>query len=311
MAAWRRASRLHGPNTTIGLIMTLIDPAAADDMLLAVLASKAAGGARRAADLILRRGRGALRRAVFDLDSAEIESAEQTVNDLMARDIRALVCDEQAYPAQLRDYGSFPPVLFCQGPVELLHAPAIGVCGSRRAGHEGLQAATACAEEAVRSGRVVVSGYAKGIDTASHVAALRAGGATVAVLAEGITKFRLKQPFPQLSPEQRGRMLVVSQFAPNQPWNAGAATTRNNLIIGLSEALVVVEASAKSGTLRAGQAALHRKRPVWALTFAGGESPEGNQILLSSGAEAVPDRFALANKLAAQRPESGQLGLAI
>lgn len=291
--------------------MTRIEPAAEDDLLLAVLGAKAAGGPRRAADLILRAGRAALRRLVHDLDPAVIERGERTVTDLAAREVRALLCDDRDYPARLRRFAGFPPAIFCQGQIELLSVRSVGICGSRRAGHDALQAATACGEEAVRRGRLVVSGYAKGVDTASHLAALRAGGATIAVLAEGINHFRLKQPFPQLPQDQLDRMLVVSQFPPDQPWNAGAATTRNKLIIGLSDVLVVVEAGEKSGTLRAGEAALQRGHPVWALTFAGGERPVGNNILLQAGAEEVPSREDLAERLVAQNPTSGQLGLAI
>jgi DNA processing protein len=151
-----------------------------------------------------------------------------------------------------------------------------------------------------------VSGYAKGVDTATHLAALEQGGKTIIVLAEGINGFRIKREFSKdFDPK---RVLVVSQFRPSQPWAAYAAMARNHVIFGLGNALVVIEAGEKGGTLAAGRDALKRGRPVFVLNF-GDETPAGNRILIDAGAQPVASRSDLGRALDEMRglPEQGTL----
>ena len=108
---------------------------------------------------------------------------------------------------------------------------------------------------------------------------------TVIVLAEGILHFRRKRVFGDLL--DFDRVVVVSQFAPAQRWNVGAAMTRNGVISGLGRAMVVVEAGETGGTLNAGLQALRMGRPVLALEFSSQETPAGNRILIEKGAVAV------------------------
>jgi DNA processing protein len=174
-----------------------------------------------------------------------------------------------------------PPVLFYSGSLQLLERPAVGICGARNVSTEGLRAAAACGELAAMQGIVSVSGYARGVDTATHAASLKAGGATIIVLPEGINHFRVKKNVVGEVWDQ-SRALVVSQFAPTQTWSAGAAMTRNSIIIGLSMALVVVEAGEKGGTLAAGTKALSVRGRVLALEFS--SMPIGNKMLVDKGA---------------------------
>ncbi len=190
--------------------------------------------------------------------------------------------------------------------MELLERPAVGVCGSRDASDGGIRAARACGAEAARLGIAVVSGYAKGVDTAGHLAALEAGGTTIAVLAEGIDHFRMKAPYRELGTAVGANMLVVSQFPPAQRWTAGAAMTRNQVIVGLSRALVVVEARDTGGTLKAGEVALRGSRPVFVLDSMGSASP-GNQRLISAGGRHVADRRELRALLQQLRVEQAPL----
>ena len=198
------------------------------------------------------------------------------------------------YPATLAALREAPPCLLYRGPLDILNVPGIGMCGSRDASPEGLRAAQACGEVAVRQGLTVVSGYARGVDMSTHISSLSAGGTTVIVLPEGIARFRVKRgPFAEVWDPKR--VLVVSQFAPHRPWSAGAAMARNAVIIGLSYALVVVEAQDKGGTLAAGRKALDLNRRVIALEFS--QVPRGNAILLERGAIAARSRDELADYL--------------
>ena len=132
----------------------------------------------------------------------------------------------------------------------------------------------------------MVSGYARGVDTETHLGALESGGATIIVLAEGIEHFRHKKAFSSTG-LPADRTCVVSQFPPKQSWTAGGAMTRNGTIVGLSKALVVVEAGEKGCTLNAGLTCLKAERPVLALEYGTRPTPTGNRVLIDKGAMPV------------------------
>ena len=234
-------------------------------LLLAVAASRH-GDARltaRAREL----GTTAFADLLHGISRAEQERVDEEASELSDRGVGAALFGSPEYPRLLSHVRAAPPFLFYTGAVDLLAAHGIGVCGSRNASDEGLRAAAACGEVATQHGLTVVSGYARGVDTIAHVSALSSGGRTVIVLPEGINHFRVK-PGPVADVWNKERVLVVSQFSPSRPWSAGNAMARNNMIIGLSLALVVVEASEKGGTLSAGTKALRLNKPVLALEFA-------------------------------------------
>jgi DNA processing protein len=204
----------------------------------------------------------------------------------MRRDgIGAVIFGGPGFPESLVQNGKpLMPIIFYKGNKDLLYSAGVGMCGSRHVTLQGLEAATRCGIAVSRRNLTVVSGYAKGVDTATHLAALRNGGRTVIVLAEGIDHFRIKQDFAKdFDP---ARTLVLSQFSPSQPWQAHAAMARNSIIFGLAKALVVIEAGERGGTLAAGEGAMKLGRPVLVVDF-GERTPEGNKKLLSSGATPV------------------------
>lgn len=219
------------------------------------------------------------------LDSSSRQQLRTAAKDLLSRDVTAILRETSEYPRLLDQVPNAPPVLFCSGQLSLLSAPSVGMCGSRRVSNEGFRAATICGSVAASQELVSVSGYAPGVDMAIHVSALESGGTTIIVLPEGINYFRVKQEIARVWDPSRA--LVVSQFSPTQTWNAGGAMTRNSVIIGLSLALVVVEAGEKGGTFSAGQRAIELDRRVIALQFS--DMPRGNVMLLDSGAIAVSD----------------------
>ncbi|MGA3526798.1 DNA-processing protein DprA [Melissospora conviva] len=241
--------------------------------------------------LLRAEGRNGLRECYDRLPPDRQEEIAQKAAELAVKGIGVLLFGDEKYPEKLGDLASSSPVLFYWGNLDLLSMPGLGMCGSRHASDLGLKAAVACGEEAQEHGVVVVSGYAKGVDTEAHLAALRNGGNTILVLAEGIDHFRIKRSFPR-DMFRKENVLVVSQFAPRQPWTAGGAMTRNRLIYGLGLALVVVEAGEKGGTLAAGTGALRSGRPVFVLDF-NNSTPTGNRILLENGGIPVPTRRCL------------------
>lgn len=228
---------------------------------------------------------------VLDSDLRILEDAEE----LDRRNVDVCLLGESAYPSRLAALPQAPPVLFTWGNVDLLDASGVGMCGSRHASEKGLHAASVCGEEVASHSLTVISGYAKGVDTETHLAALGSGGRTVIVLAEGISWFRKKKAFDRVGLDAE-RALVISQFAPSQRWNVGAAMTRNAVIAGLGKALVVIEAGETGGTLNAARQAMEMSRPVLALEFTEG-TPIGNQTLFGQGAIPIRSRAQLGRVL--------------
>lgn len=243
-------------------------------------------------DAVLReKGLAGLEGLAQGMDASAIEECREKANQLSGQGVYATVRGDDSFPQSLiHNDKCSAPVLFCYGNPELLSRDGIGMCGSRAVTDLGLRAATDCGEEVSSRGLSVISGYAKGVDTATHLAALRSGGSTVIVLAEGFDHFKVKKTFAEEF--DLNRVLVVSQFSPSQPWLAHAAMARNRVIYGMGHALVVVEAGERGGTLAAGEGAIRLGRPVFVLNF-GEDTPVGNRILLEKGGYPVPSREAL------------------
>lgn len=273
----------------------------------AVAATRHGGGGIRLATRVRRSGLDGFDEILRGLSQGQADAVEENVERLVTQNVSAVLLGEAGYPAALAASRAAPPVLFVRGAHELLRASAIGTCGSRHAAEASLRAARACSETVVAHGLSLVSGYARGVDMVTHLGALAQGGTTVIVLPEGIERFRIRRgEFADVWDPSRA--LVVSQFSPNQPWNAGAAMARNAVISGLSRALVVVEAGDTGGTLAAGLHALERGQPVIVLQLEG--EPVGNRILMDKGAIPVHSRQELAARLV-DLPTAGSAQLSL
>jgi DNA processing protein len=166
------------------------------------------------------------------------------------------------------------------------------------------EAARSCGLAVAREGLTIVSGYAAGVDTETHLAALDSGGSTIIVLAEGIAHFWAKAAFKGRM--DQSRVLVLSQFRPRRTWDVGAAMTRNGIIAALGRALVVIEAGETGGTLDAGMQALAIGRPVIALKYESGPTPAGNRKLIDAGARPVASAGDLKRVIASLKDPTGR-----
>lgn len=175
-----------------------------------------------------------------------------------------LTLEDPAYPAALLELERPPPVLWWRGCLELVERPGVSIVGARSCTPSGLQWADRVATVVARAGAPVVSGAARGIDTAAHRGALAAGGPTVAVLGCGLddSSTRRNEVIGQMI-EQGG--LVLSEFPPNDPPTTWTFPRRNRLIAALGRATVVVEASERSGSLHTARFARELGREVFAL----------------------------------------------
>ncbi|MEW2211054.1 DNA-processing protein DprA [Streptomyces globisporus] len=281
------------------------------DLFLALVAFATARTASRIDAVLREKGVSGLDGLAKTLEEDQIAECQDKAAELYGRGIFAVIRGTSRYPEMLiHNEKASAPVLFCYGNDKLLKAEGIGMCGSRAVSEMGMKAAIACGEEVSKRGLSVISGYAKGVDTATHLAALRSGGSTVIVLAEGFDHFRVKQTFSDHFDLER--LLVLSQFPPGQPWQAHAAMTRNKVIFGMGRALVVVEAGERGGTLAAGEGAIRMGRPVFVLNF-GKDTPPGNKLLLGKGGYPVDNREAL-GRILDKRPRrngSSQLSLPV
>ncbi len=175
-----------------------------------------------------------------------------------------LTLADPAYPPALLQTPDPPPLLYVEGCLHWLHAPAIAVVGSRHASAQGLAHARAFAQALAHAGLTVISGLALGIDGAAHQGALAANGATVAVLGTGVDRV-----YPErhrgLARELAERGALLSE------WPLGAAPLpshfpqRNRLIAGLARGVLVVEATARSGSLITARLATEMGRDVFAI----------------------------------------------
>jgi len=150
------------------------------------------------------------------------------------------------YPPLLKEIHDPPGVLFTKGTFQSSDRLAVAIVGTRHASRYGLKQAAQLASSLARAGITVVSGMARGIDTAAHRAALDAGGRTIAVLAGGVLK-----PYPpencQLAEEIAQQGCVVSEVAPTMPPISGMFPQRNRIISGITLGTIVVEAPDRSG----------------------------------------------------------------
>lgn len=225
--------------------------------------------------------------SISALRSPSDQSLEMWHN-LERNGVTVLVRGFDGFPERLNDVlgDSPPPILYVAGNRELLFMPAAGFCGSRFASAQGTEIARQTARLLAHESINVVSGYAKGVDIATHSGALEAGGTTTVVLAEGILHFRLKEKdLPWLGDDPMSRILVISEFAPRVPWKAHNAMQRNRTICALSDALVVIESGMEGGTFDAGNAALNLSVPLFCVKYAQPlESALGNAYFLERGA---------------------------
>ena len=192
--------------------------------------------------------------------------------------------DSPEYPALLHHLRHPPLVLCVRGDVATLRRNAIAVVGSRHASGYGLRMAAELTGPLAAAGFVVVSGLATGIDEAAHRAALDAGGATIAVMGTGPDRIYPAQ-HRRLAQAIAGNGALVTEFPPGAAPLPRHFPRRNRIIAGLSDAVVVVEATPKSGSLITVDWALELGRPVLAVPGRAGEPlSEGALSLIRDGA---------------------------
>lgn len=198
-----------------------------------------------------------------------------------------ITIEDDIYPLSLREIPGPPAVLYLAGDPAYLHRHALAVVGTRRATAYGQRMASEIAADLARAGFGVVSGMARGIDTAAHRGALRAGGWTVAVLGSGLDIIYPPEN-KGLAAEITAHGVVISEFPPGTMPLPGNFPRRNRLISGLSLGTVVVEAGEKSGALITADLALDQGKDVFAVPGpVTSHASRGTNKLIKQGAKLV------------------------
>jgi DNA processing protein len=217
------------------------------------------------------------------------EQAIKEADQARQQGARLLTMHDEAFPSTLREIFDPPLILYARGDVALMQEPAIAIVGSRRPTAYGRAMATRLAADLAARGLVIISGMARGIDSAAHLGALEAGGKTIAVLGTGIDV-----PYPaenkKLYEQIATKGLLLSEF----PLGAFPAPQnfpiRNRIISGLSLGVVVVEAAQYSGSLITARLAMEQNREVFAVPGSvTNKNSWGPHVLIKQGAKLVQD----------------------
>ena len=183
-------------------------------------------------------------------------------NLIQRRRIVVITDADDNYPRSLKDFEDAPVVLYIKGEVDALNQKSVAIVGSRAASFYGCKSANAFARAFVGAGMMVVSGLARGIDTAAHQGSLEAGGKTIAVIGCGFNHMYPKENLSLMERISR-RGAVVSEFACSMPPLKQNFPWRNRIISALGLATVVIEARSKSGALITADYALSQNKDVF------------------------------------------------
>ncbi|MFA7013794.1 MAG: DNA-processing protein DprA, partial [Desulfobacterales bacterium] len=190
-----------------------------------------------------------------DADRCEIDLAT-------AKGFGVITLADPAYPALLREIPDPPPFLYVCGNLENIQ-PCVAVVGSRHATDYGLAAARRLGSDLAACGITIVSGMARGIDTAAHLGALDADGSTIAVLGSGLNRIYPSENM-ELFQKISIKGAVISEFALNAGPDPHHFPIRNRVISGMSLGTVIVEGSMNSGSLITARLAVEQGREVFA-----------------------------------------------
>ncbi|MBI1365211.1 MAG: DNA-protecting protein DprA [Alphaproteobacteria bacterium] len=254
------------------------------------------GSAGAALERLPSLSRAAGRRAPIKL--ADRQLAEEELAATEEAGARLIAAVEPDYPKMLGAIADPPPLICAIGHVSLFEKPAVALIGARNASAAGRKIARQLAADLGQAGVVVVSGLARGVDGAAHVAALDTG--TIAVVAGGVDVIYPPEHEELTRDIARAGLILSERPLHHQP-TARDFPRRNRLISGLSRGVVVVEAAAKSGTLITARFALEQGRDVFAVPG----SPldprcQGANRLIRDGATLVESAADILESLAGQ-----------
>src|ERR1700730_8121269 len=213
--------------------------------------------------------------------------------------------DSPSYPKALREIHAPPIVLYVWGELKERDHHAIGIIGARRTTHYGVESAKKLAYQLAYAGLTVISGLARGIDTAAHQGALAAKGRTIAAIGSGLARLYPPENAALAEKIRDGNGAIVSEFSMEIEPDRQTFPMRNRIISGWSHGILVVEAGANSGALISVAQALEQGRNVYAVPgHINAPSAQGSNRLIQQGAKLVMDASDILDDLQILLPET-------
>ncbi len=227
------------------------------------------------------------------------EKAEKELDQVKKLGADILILDDGNYPFFLREISDPPIALYVQGNWQAcFDAPSVAVVGSRRCSTYGENASLMLARDLAQQGICIVSGLARGIDSAAHRGAIEANGKTIAVLGTGLDNVYPKENAKLTEEILASGGAVVTQFPLETPPLKENFPYRNRVISGLSLGVLVVEASERSGSLITARLATEQNREVFAVPGnITSKNSFGTNYLIKSGAKLVQQWQDVVNEL--------------
>ena len=262
-------------------------------------------GARKAGQLLgrFRTPQGIFRAGRSELESAGLQpSVAQSIasgcsfedaaiqhEKLIQHGVRLIPILDPLYPARLRTIADPPIVLFARGRTELLNTVMLGIVGTRRPTPYGQAVSERMGRDLAAASLTIVSGMARGIDTAAHKGALAVGGATVAVFGCGVDHIYPAEN-RRLAEQIAGEGLLLSEYPMGAPAHPQNFPVRNRIISGVSAGVLVVEGAQYSGSSITAKLAMDQGREVFAVPGnVTSKMSWGPNLLIKQGAKLVQD----------------------
>ena len=213
--------------------------------------------------------------------------------------------ESSSYPKALREIHAPPIVLYVWGELKERDHHAIGIIGARRTTHYGVESAKKLAYQLAYAGLTVISGLARGIDTAAHQGALAAKGRTIAAIGSGLARLYPPENAALAEKIRVGNGAIVSEFSMEIEPDRQTFPMRNRIISGWSHGVLVVEAGLNSGALITASQALEQGRSVYAVPgHINAPSAMGSNRLIQQGAKLVMDASDILDDLQILLPEA-------
>lgn len=236
-------------------------------------------------------------RIEFLLNDREISSIENIsglavnnsflVDSLLEEGYTIITLASEYYPNKLYKtlQEKSPIVLYVKGNIHLLNQQSVAIVGSRDASDIALEFTNNIAKLAVYKGKVVVSGYARGVDQQALQSGLKYGGQSIVVLPQGIQTFSsgIKTLYKAIVD---GSVLVISSFFPTAKWDVGLAMARNSIIYGIADEIYIAESGKAGGTWEGAKQGLDMKQNIYIRKPSLKEN-NANEILIANGGIAV------------------------
>ena len=234
----------------------------------------------------------------YDISESEVSIFNEAFNDIANYAFLAEDLLEQGYnilPITSKDYSPTlkknlgrsyaPPIIYTKGNLQIMKEKSIAIVGSRKANNISLEFTDNVAKMASKDYKVVVSGFAKGVDKQALDSTLKYNGQSIIVLPQGISTFQsgFKKYYKQII---EGDVLVLSTFHPKAPWSVQLAMARNPIIYGLASEIYVAESSEKGGTWSGVMDGLRKGRTIY-VRKPNKREKNANNLLISKGGLAV------------------------